>query len=196
MASGASEVSICNLALSHLGEASITALSDNTKPARECNRLYAITRDMELRSHNWNFAMKRTMLASDPTDPSWGYDKRYTLPVDLMRVVEVDFDEDWRVEAGELADEGARFLLTNLSGPIYIRYVARVTDPSVFDTLFINALAARLAVDLAVPLTQNSTIRQGAERTHLRATQQAKAFDAIESSPRKFPEPLWLSRRN
>ena len=154
MASGQSEVSICNLALSRLGEESITALSDNTPQAIECNRLYAITRDMELRGHNWNFAIRRADLAADTTSPSWGYDNRYRLPADFLKLVEVESTDQWRVEAGNAGESGSFFVLTDLSDPIYIRYVARVTDPAVFDPLFINMLAARLAMDLAPKLTQ------------------------------------------
>lgn len=195
MVSTVSEVSICNLALSHIGEKPITSLSDDTKPARECNRLYPITRDMELRSHNWNFSIKRTDLAEDGTEPNSEYGHRYAVPAECLRILEVLYANRWRVEAGNLADSGKLFILTNLSGPIYIRYIAQITDPAVFDVLFVNALAARLAMDLAVPLAQSNTVAEGSAEKYRFWIGQARSMDAFESSPRQRPDPSWVAAR-
>lgn len=195
MASGQSEVSICNLALSHLGEEPITSLDDNVKAARECSRLYDITRDMELRAHLWNFAIRRASLAKDTTDPTWGHSNRYQIPDDCLKVVEVKDDVDWHIEAGNLGDTGQTFIVTDTSAPLYIRYVSRVEDPALFDPLFINALAARLAMKLALPLTQSNTITQGARDAYRSEIQQATAQNAIESSPRPFRQGSWLTAR-
>lgn len=210
MASGATEVSICNLALSRLGDDTITSLSDNTKPARECNRLYAITRDMELRSHNWNFAIFRTSVAADETAPTWGYDYRYELPVDCLRLLEIENTEGgtsinpsggagtyggWRIEAGNFGDSSRRFIVTSYGGPLYIRYISRVTDAAVFDTLFVNALAARLAMDLSTVLTNNNTLKEASARLYEHAIAEARAMDAIESSRRAMPETSWITAR-
>ncbi len=52
-------VDICNLALGHLGEAPITAISDENTRARACNERYESTLDATLRAHRWNFAQAR-----------------------------------------------------------------------------------------------------------------------------------------
>lgn len=56
------QLELCNVALGHLGEARIAALSDATAAARACSLHYAPVRDEVLRSHRWNFAMKRVLL--------------------------------------------------------------------------------------------------------------------------------------
>ena len=56
------EVEICNLALSHVGDSKITTLTDANPAARKCNQWYAIARDSLLRSYRWNFAMSRDIL--------------------------------------------------------------------------------------------------------------------------------------
>ncbi|KKK94325.1 hypothetical protein LCGC14_2684020, partial [marine sediment metagenome] len=58
----ASEVGICNEALSEIGAASILALDQDDKNARECNKRYASLRDKLLRAHPWNFAGARAKL--------------------------------------------------------------------------------------------------------------------------------------
>lgn len=187
MASGASEVSICNLALSHLGEAPITALADDTKPARECLRLYAATRDALLRAHNWNFAIQRTNLAEDPTAPDWGFGHRFQLPPECLRVVDVRYSSEWRVEGG--------YILADQSGPLYIRFVARISDTAIFDVLFVKALGYDLAAELAIALTQNNTMVQAMHELRAGVVMQAQAMDAIESSARRPPEGSWVTAR-
>jgi len=60
---------ICNLALLRIGHELITedkdppSLTAPEKAAAACNLLYEPARDLLLRSHPWNFAMRRTLLA-------------------------------------------------------------------------------------------------------------------------------------
>ena len=60
-----SVVDICNEAMDLLGAATITALTENSKEARLCNRRFSTVRDATLRSHSWNCAIARADLAAD-----------------------------------------------------------------------------------------------------------------------------------
>ena len=51
-----SVVDICNEAMDLLGAATITALTENSKEARLCNRRFETVRDAVLRAHTWNVA--------------------------------------------------------------------------------------------------------------------------------------------
>ncbi|BCV06006.1 MAG: hypothetical protein CM15mV123_200 [uncultured marine virus] len=73
-----SVVDICNEAMDLLGAATITALTENSKEARLCNRRFATVRDATLRSHPWNCAIERAELAADSTAPS------LVLPISLL----------------------------------------------------------------------------------------------------------------
>ena len=68
----ASEVDICNIALSNLGERPITARNDQNQRARACDNRFNDVRDLVLRSHVWNCALKREQLTSSATAPSLG----------------------------------------------------------------------------------------------------------------------------
>ena len=66
-----SEVTICNLALSHLGDtANVQSIKppDNSKQAQLCAKFYYVARNSLLEMANWGFATKRAVLAlvSDP----------------------------------------------------------------------------------------------------------------------------------
>ena len=57
-----SVVDICNEAMDLLGAATITALTENSKEARLCNRRFETVRDQVLRAHPWNAAITRKAL--------------------------------------------------------------------------------------------------------------------------------------
>jgi len=59
-------VALCNEALLMLGSKTITALADATDRARLCNQFYNLARQTVLRSHPWNFALKRSRLSTYP----------------------------------------------------------------------------------------------------------------------------------
>lgn len=63
----ATDVSICNRAIQKVGGQPITSLSGASETARACNRVYSEIRDEELRSNNWNFSIKRTILSCEKT---------------------------------------------------------------------------------------------------------------------------------
>jgi hypothetical protein len=89
----ASEVSICNLALAHLGDAatvSSIAPPDGSVQADLCAQFYPAARDALLEMHDWGFATRRAALAelvnASPTT-AWAY--CYAQPVDLVNTISV-----------------------------------------------------------------------------------------------------------
>jgi hypothetical protein len=60
----ASEINICNRALQSIGtRTSIVSLTENSKEAKNCNLIYADTRDEVLSMAHWNFAKKTEYLS-------------------------------------------------------------------------------------------------------------------------------------
>ena len=137
-------VEICNLALAHLGEAPITALDTSTAASRACVATYEPVRDEVLRSHRWNFAAKRAALTQGTT-PAFGWGYSYTLPNDCLRVWQVNGaaegeSKDWVIEGRAILSDADTCTLL---------YGARVTDVSLWDALFVQALGLRLAMQLS-----------------------------------------------
>jgi len=78
---------ICNLALSLIKVPSVASITSATTVEEEVAALwYAPSRQELLRKHPWNFAKSRAQLAADPTAPLFGYDYKYPLPSDFMRL--------------------------------------------------------------------------------------------------------------
>ena len=189
----ASEVDICNSALTKIGATLITSLTQSHKNATACNARYEDLRDDLLRTHTWNFATERVKLAQLSTEPTFGYDYEYQLPSDWIRVVSVhDVDYDRAVVKYKI--EGTK-LLTNAS-TIYLRYIKVVTDANEMTADFREALAWRLAAELAFPIANSGTMHDRMMVGFKSALRRARSADAIEDYPENMPESSWTSVRH
>jgi len=187
-----SETAICNTALTRLGHDQIASLDDESTAGRACKLLYRQTRDSLLREHPWNFAIRRATLARESAAPEFEYAYRYPLPADCLRVIRLgeevysSADPDYRVEGGRvLTDEGS----------VHVEYIAQVADAESFDPMFADCLAQRLAAELAIRLTDNSTLAEQAWRVYAQKLSLARTFDAREGTPRTIEADNWTVAR-
>lgn len=182
----ASDVDICNNALGLLGDpGTIVSISpaSGSAEAVHCARFYPIARDSLINMHSWGFATKRVNLAllADTPPSSWQY--VYQSPADVLNYLAVfdpnasdDYSSSYP-QAGslnasaayssmvgvytpqqfavELDANGVSVIYTNQQNAI-LKYSARVTDTSLFDPLFSEALTWLLAAKLAGPLIKGS----------------------------------------
>ena len=180
-------VAVCNRALSKTGdELIITSLDDDTKPARYCKALYADTRDFVLRSYPWRFALKRYVLAPLKDKPLFGYEYQFSLPSDCLRV--------WKMAQGERYQVEGQRLLTDQNICRFIG-ISRVENASLFDPMFVEAFALRLAAELAVPLTASATLRDSLAKEYQQFVQQAKTASAMEGVQDVFVPQGWVEAR-
>ena len=181
-----SEVQICNLALAKLGARFINSLAEESREARYCNAFYPEVRDAVLREHPWNFAEKETALVEDPANPPVvKYATAYHLPTDCLHARHLENT------ATEFTVTG-RKLHTNQPNA-KLAYTARITDPAEFDASFTLALSARLAAELAEPVTKTSTKAQQMWTLYLNAVQAARTADAAEGVADPDTDDTWLS---
>ena len=117
-----SEVTICNLALSHLGDTATVASirpPDASVQAQLCARFYPIARNSLLEMEAWGFAARRALLAlvADPLAASddsscpkpWRF--AYAVPGDLLNALAVqdkDAPGDYQAWLGPIQDESCR----------------------------------------------------------------------------------------
>lgn len=188
----AADTDICNLALSRIGHYDLlSSLDEASKAAKLCKINYAPTRDAVLRAHPWNFAIKRVTLASDDAVIPFEYAYRFPLPSDCLKVVRTNLDAegcpaDYRIEG--------RALLTDES-VVSIEYIAQVTDVTLYDALFVDLLAQRLAMELVIPMTDNATAYKTLADVYQAKLTEARSTDAQEGTPRDFVFDDWLRAR-
>lgn len=197
----ASVIQVANRALTKLGSARITSIDDDVKAARSVKSCFEDLRDDELRAHRWQFAMKRTTLAALSTAPAFGYEYQYQVPSDFLRLDMVDdrfpsvvMDNYIGTEALDWILEG-NLILTDIEAPLKLRYIAQITDPNAWDASFREALACRLAAELAEDLTQSNQKRQLAWQEYKEAISKAVRTNAIEKIPVTPPDEAWVVGR-
>lgn len=197
----ASNVEIANRALTKLGARRVISLDDDTKEGREVKSMFTTVRDAELRKFNWRFSIKRNALAALVDAPAFGYAYQYRLPSDYLRALQVG---DWYPGADQTDYVGADtseyqiengLILTDYVAPLKLRYVARIEDPSLFDALFVESFACKLAMELAEPLTQSATKRDQARGEYKDAIADAVRCNAIEAPPNKIADDTWILTR-
>ena len=183
----ASEVDICNLALNEVGESSIMDLSEDSKAGRLCNQFYALTRDMVLRSHPWNFAAKRVELAQLTDSPVFEYDNQFQLPADCLKVLKTDDEFDiFKIEG--------RMLLSN-NAIVKIAYTRRVEDTTQFDSLFIEVLYLTIAGKVVFNLSDNNALSTTLFAKAEAKMKQAKSMDGQEGIVDVVEADQWLNSR-
>jgi len=157
-----SETSICNQALSWLGVARITSLDDVSTAGQLCRDNYYFLRDAVLEERMWTFATTRTTSTVADLD-DWGIRYKHSVPLDWLAVYRVYCDVSGYEQKDYIQSEGwvreGNFVLSN-DATVYMWGIKRVTDTANFSAMFVQALASRIAMDLAMPLTQNTKLAE------------------------------------
>lgn len=276
-----SKLDICNRAIQKLGGPALSNLNGTDKYTVAVLRAYDDALQSELRTHNWNFAIKRTTIsaptititaitAAEPpvvtytgTDPSngdriyiedvsgmtevnntyyriadvntgsntleltdeddgtdidgtgftaytsggtgticppWGFNRKFALPTDFVRLIEVDGMSGVSSVLGGIGHtvdysiEG-RYITCNDSGPIFIRYVYLNSTVTDMDNLFTEAIACRVALECSTEIKQNDANYQKLSSDYNYIISTAKRADSIETPGEVIEEDDWLKAR-
>ncbi len=164
---------ICNLALSKLGESPIPSIDPNGSPAaRQCHLHYHPVRQEVLCSHRWSFAQQLVTLQSSESNEKPDQHLPHYLPADCLRVLSVN-QSSWILRG--------RSIYTRES-PIKLLYISDCEDVTLYEPLFIDALATRLAYKMCTALTSSSTMKQSLAEEYTRiAMPNAAHFNAVQS---------------
>lgn len=190
----ASVIDICNRALSNIGNnRTINSLSEASKEAGQCSLYYESTRDAVLADFPWNFATKRIALADTNNPPSdWAY--AYTYPTDCLRIIEIPVpgnrnpSEMMRIqyETGSNGDGTGRLIYTDQPAA-WLKYVARISDVNVFESIFQEALSWRLAAAVNMSLTGNADLGNNALNMYSRVIASAGSHSLNETQEPQPP---------
>lgn len=181
------ETGIANSALIKLGASRIASIDDDTPTARIMKEQYPKIRDAVLRSHPWNFAIKRVQLAEVAVPPAFGFERGFQIPNDCLRVLEIDSQSDeWQKEGDQIVSD---------ANAIYIKYISKITESGKFDSCFSEALAAMLAHDTCFAITQSNTLKEQLMKDYKYWIGEARSFDGQEGGTRQVYANEWLNSR-
>jgi hypothetical protein len=173
-----SEVSICNQALSWLGHTPINSLQDNSTAAQLCRDNYEFLRDAVLEEHMWTFATVRAASETAIMVPNTSL-YQHGKPVEWLQVYRVYQDEqfkrpvEWRMEETGIVTEHST---------IYMWGIKRITDTGKFSIMFSQAVAARMAADLAIALTENRQLQADMWALYKAKVEEASTRDGQQGS--------------
>jgi hypothetical protein len=184
----ASKTEIANRALIKLGQPRVSNIeTDSSAPAVTLNQIYNSVLQTCLQTYPWNFSIKRTDLAPDANAPSWGFDYAFTLPTDCLQLLEVKDDIEFRVEGRKILCDGESVL--------YIKYVANITDTSLFPPVFVEFLSQQLAIEASDRIADDDNLKANLMSQMAGVMQRAMATNAIENRPVELDNDDWLLSR-
>jgi hypothetical protein len=171
----ASEVGISSAALNKLGAEVIMSFDDHTNRSNLCRDFYPYIRDAVLRAYPWNCALIQKALVHDAATPLFDWDYKFQLPIDpyCLRVIKIEDEPDYAIKG--------RYIYTNESS-ISIEYISRITDPGLFDSLLKEAIEARLAAELAIPITRIPQMASQMWALYEAKLREARTMDGMEGT--------------
>jgi hypothetical protein len=198
------EAQLCNIALLRVGERqTIDSLEETTEAARSCKALYAPARDACLAELWWTFATQRAVLA-ETTEERDGWTYAYAMPSDCLapRYVYAGIRNpapEVRIRfASELNDAGDGFLILGdfEAADCPLIYTARIENVTLFPPVFVDALAWRLASDLALGLTVKPQVGLAMRQGYQAALNRAMASDLRIGQDDTLPDSELISIRS
>lgn len=168
------KIDIINLALARLGQASIASLSEGSEEAAKANAVWEGALLTTLQACRWGFNTARQRLALLEEEPDgYPYQYRYAAPSGMLQPYEIVRP----LMVGEaipfLFEQGS--IYTNEPAAVLV-YAERSDKVSAFPPSFQDALAWRIAGDMAMALTQRPDMAKLAEEMFQKAISNARAL--------------------
>jgi len=173
----ASEVQICNMALTRIGAAPIVSLSDGTTSANLCNTLIDDLSYRAMIQGSWTTCIFRQELAQTAFAPEYEYTYEYQLPTSpkCLKVLDVDGDPyiEYKVEGDKLLTDETE---------VFLRYIGVPTSTEDYGPLLTEAIETLLASYLAYPITANKELAAGLKKEYEELVMNSLAIDGQQGS--------------
>lgn len=178
------DVEICSMALSRLGQGAITSLADTDNVSVTCNLHFQQAVDWVLREREWKNATKRSSLATPDGTPDFGWTDYYNVPADCLRVLDVrannleDYTENvtrWNHEDGVINCE--------IDDGIKIKYIYRVAAASI-ESHIVAVIALKLADMICITITNSKKLKEGVGMEYKDVLRDAAALDGMQGKNR------------
>lgn len=197
----ADKLSIYNMALGHLEEASLRSLSEGAERRRVLDSFWNHVVGLCLEETAWKFAKRVVRIdASTTTTPDFGFAYAFQIPQDWVRTDEVSAQENLKPPLTDVRTE-AGFWFANVT-PLFVSYVSN--DPQyglnvgAWPVTFVEWFALELACKGCKRITGADSLLDGPSgllRQARSAKRKAKGNDA-QNDPIRFPPVgTWASSR-
>jgi len=178
-----SALALCSRALLKIGAQPIASLDEGTAEAEVAANLYPALRDALLSAHPWSFATAQATLPRLAATPTADFAHAFQLPPRFLRALSAGGPGTgrglaYRILEGRLHTDAAQVTLTYIFRP----------DESALPPFFASALAARLAAEFCIPLTENTSRAEALQRLAEQEMRAARLADSQQASPRSIED--------
>ena len=190
---------VINMALRRCGAAGVNAAFQGSQGAEVANAAWKHCYNLVLSTFAWSFAQKQALLAQSATKPVLGYAYAYQLPGDCVTVMDCHGyrTEDGVAKTGHVLEvEKPKWEIVGREihsdePALALRYISNA-DVSMPES-FANALAWRLAFEIAPYLEQASDNAQSYFALYQTALDEARAADRQQQEPKELS--MWAESK-
>lgn len=147
------EYTICSQSLALLGEGAITNFTSSDK-AVACGALYYNFMKHLLAIYPWRFNRKKSASLTATTAPTFGYEYAFTLPSDLLAIVNAYDSTATEVKPEERFERFGAVIHTAFT-PCYLDYLYDI-DEDLWPYWFVEFAATAFAARIAIPVTEDA----------------------------------------
>jgi len=198
-----SDVDICNMALSHLGN--YGTINSISTPRNDKERVFAlwydISRQSLLKLTMPNFALARKLVSELVATIPFGYDNCFEYPSDCLKVlglgeISQKADYAYSIERHPTNEGLAIYTDDNWTDGLQLRYIKDVTDVNSFSPEFKMLLSWYLAGNVAMDITQDSNKMITIEKILPSKMSELSGMNAQENKPIRISNSLFKQARN
>ena len=192
-----SKTDIVNLSLDILKTENINdvEIPAGDKSAVVFNRWYDDIRQTCLEAFPWNFATTRKAIPLNATDPAFGFDDAYVLPVNYLSL---SFIKYWDLPLSQwnyVIEDANLYIDNGAADSLEIGYVQNITEVVKFSPSFKIYFAHALAEAVAFKLTGNINLVTRLTTARQKAELSAKAKNGKVNPPVAFRQSRMLNAR-
>ena len=183
-------LALCSRALLRLGAQPIASLTEGTAEAEVAANLYPGLRDALLAAHPWSFATGQATLPRLAATPRADFLHAFQLPADFLRALSAGNPDRGRGLVYRILEDR----LHCNAEQVVLTYIFRPDEGS-FPPHFAAALAARLAAEFCIPITENTGRAQLLAAQAEAEFRAARRADSQQATPRAIEDfPLVTAR--
>ncbi len=156
---GGDMLDICNNALSFLGQENISSVDEENERARKCKQFYEICRKSLLRVHDWNFTHADISLTKISQENLFNKLYSYLYPTDCTHINKIYISNiPNKIIKYEIGYYNGNKIISCDELDVKCLYTKDVTDTSLFDSTFREALSYFIASKIAMALTGDTNL--------------------------------------
>ena len=182
-----SKIEVCNLALSRIGQNSISSLEDDSSvQAQFCNMVYEQSKSALLAQYNWTFAISSAKLVKvDNTEDDFKeYTYKYALPEGFLRLMCLYDNNNHEIvpvpNTKPIFKLEGKYIFSDFSD-CKLKFIKDMDAVAEFSPMFIDCFVLDLAIRLTKLFNNSSTYLQQLQMEYLQQIAKAKISDCQQT---------------